>query len=79
MIANEQGKESLNTQRMRELLLAHLQAAGAPPWPGADGVTLEEILHSYPQEAALGLVPDLETLVQDNPELADCLRAYFAG
>jgi len=78
MIANEQGKESPHTRPMRELLLAYLQAAGAPPWPGADGVTLEEILHWYPQAAAIGLVPDLQTLMQDNPELADSLRAYFA-
>lgn len=63
---------------LNELLLAYLRAADAPTWPGADGVTLEEVLESYPQCAEAGLVPDLPSLMQQHPDLADVLRDFFA-
>ncbi len=63
---------------LHELLLAYLQAAGAPPWPGADGLTLQEVLASYPQWSATGLVPDLPSLLQRHPELDEDLRRFFA-
>jgi hypothetical protein len=79
MIAHEQDEALSAGRRVRDLLLTHLQSAAAPPWPGGDGITLEEILRSYPEAAALGLVPDLETLTQQHPDLAQPLRDYFAG
>ena len=78
MIVNENRDVSERCQRLYELLLAHLCAADAPPWPGADSLMLDEVLHSYPQAAAAGLVPDLRTLVEDHPDLADVLRDFFA-
>jgi len=66
------------SRRLRELLLGYLRAADAPPWPGADSVTVEEVLRSYPQAAAAGLVPSLPALLESHPELADALRAFFA-
>ncbi len=77
MIVNDKREVSGQSQRAHELLLAHLRAADAPSWPGADGVTLEEVLLSYPQAAAEGLVPDLRTLIEQNPELANVLRDFF--
>jgi hypothetical protein len=65
--------------RVRELLLGHLQATAVPLWPGADGLTLEDALLSYPQAAAAGRVPVLWQLLRDHPTLADELTAFFAG
>jgi hypothetical protein len=65
--------------RVRELLLGHLQSADLPPWPGADGLTLEDALLSYPQAAAAGRAPDLRRLLRDHPELAEELTAFFGA
>ena len=65
--------------RVRELLLGYLQAAAVPLWPGADGLTLQDGLVSYPQTAAAGRVPGLRQLLRDHPALAEELTAFFAG
>jgi hypothetical protein len=64
--------------RVRELLLGHLRAAAVPLWPGADGLTLEDALRSYPQAAAAGRAPGLRQLLRDHPALAEELTALFA-
>jgi hypothetical protein len=78
MIVTMERDVSSKSRRMHKLLLAYLYEANAPAWPGADGVTVEEVLLSYPECAEAGLVPDLPTLVQNHPELADVLRDFFA-
>jgi hypothetical protein len=58
----------------KELLLGYLQASSPRLWPGADGVTLEEVLVAYPQAASAGLVPDLCELVGRHPDLTEELK-----
>ncbi len=66
-------------RRLQELLLGYLQAAHVPPWPGADGLTVQEILRIYPASAAAGRVPGRLELLRRHPELRQALLAFFAG
>jgi hypothetical protein len=57
-----------------ELLLGLLQAQSALPWPGADGLTLEEVLDEYPRAAREGRVPNPDDLCRCFPHLATEIR-----
>jgi hypothetical protein len=76
---NEEQDESCQRRCVQELLLAYLLAADTPHWPGVDCMTLDEVLRCYPQAARDGLVPDLPTLRQRHPELANILNDFFAS
>ena len=64
---------------LRELLLQYLQAPGGSLWPGADGLTVREVLRSYSQAAAAGRVPTKPQLIALRPDLAAALNAFFAA
>jgi selenocysteine lyase/cysteine desulfurase len=71
-------KSAARSERLREVLLGYLQAAGCPQWPGTDGLMLEDVLRSYPANAAAGRVPDRQQLLREYPELREALLAFFA-
>jgi hypothetical protein len=63
--------------QFRELLLRYLLAAGLPDWPSADGMTLDEVVKSYPQYAACGRVPDKDLLLLCHAELREEINRFF--
>jgi hypothetical protein len=67
-------------RQLRETLLRYLQAAASvTAWPGADGLTLENILDFYPEAVAAGEVPDWQELLCRHPELATELQTWMAA
>jgi len=64
--------------RLHAILLEHLQAAGAFPWPGADALTVEDALAAYLAAAGERRVMGPEELCRRYPALAAAITAFFA-
>lgn len=77
----EKATESIETaKQLREVLLAYLQSAGSvSTWPGADGLTIENILDCYPEAVAQDEVPDWDELLRRHPELESELQTWMAA
>jgi hypothetical protein len=63
--------------RLQELLLGYLEEAEAPSWPGADGLTVQDVLRTYPVYEAAGRVPDRQELLRRHPDLREALLTFF--
>jgi hypothetical protein len=77
-MGDEPAESGMRQRRLQELLLGYLQGVGAPWWPGADGLTVQEVLRSYPEHAAAGRVPDPQELLRRHPDLREALLVLFA-
>lgn len=59
---------------LQQLLLDLLKAGTVVNWPGADGITVDDVVNCYPQAIADGEVPGWHELQGRFPELADALQ-----
>jgi hypothetical protein len=67
-------------RRLREILLGYLEAGGCvASWAGGDGLTLEDVLDTYPEAVARGEVPDWRQLLCRHPEVDAQLRVWMAA
>jgi hypothetical protein len=58
-VRDDSDGETAPRLRAAELLLGYLEAAGAPPWPGADWLTVDVVLRAYAQVAVRSVVRPL--------------------
>jgi hypothetical protein len=68
---------SARQKQVQELLLRYLLAT-VRRWPGAESMTLDDVLSAYHQAAMAGQVPHCEELLRLHPELITELQIFFA-
>ena len=64
----EYAKHMTPADLLRQVLLDYLQASWVVAWPGADGLTEDDILNCYPQASVAGKVPDWQELCRRHTE-----------
>jgi hypothetical protein len=71
----ESDKRKTSADLLHQVLLDYLRCSGVVGWPGADGLTTDDIVDCYPQAIATGEVPGWHELQSRFPSLADELEA----
>jgi len=69
--------DASRTQRLSDVLLDYLDGVAAPSLPGGDGLTLDDVLSSYPAAVVAGQVPDRRQLCERHPDLVGEVEAFF--
>ena len=62
---------------LQQILLDLMMSRDALPWPGSDGVTVDEVLAAYVPASEKRRVPDQEELIRRHPELTPEIRSFF--
>jgi hypothetical protein len=65
--------------RLREVLHGYLLVEGAFPWPGAAGLTVDEVPATFSRAAHLGRAPGPEQLCREHPHPTGEVLAFFAA
>jgi hypothetical protein len=68
----------VNSHLLRQVLLDYLLTSRAINWPGADGLTEDDVISCYPEAVAAGEVPDCQELRRRHPELIPALQMLWA-
>ena len=68
---------SVGDECLRGVLLDLMMSRDALPWPGADGVTFDEVLAAYVPASERSRVPGQEELIRQHPELTPEIRTFF--
>ncbi|HKB05095.1 MAG TPA: hypothetical protein VKD90_22920 [Gemmataceae bacterium] len=64
--------------RLAGILAGHLLSAPRLDWPGADGLSVGDVVAAaYPAAVAAGLVPGAADLARLYPDLADAIAAML--
>ena len=69
--------DASRTQRLSDVLLDYLDGVAAPSLPGGDGLTLDDVLSSYPAAVVAGKVPNRRQLCERHPDLVGEVEAFF--
>ena len=62
---------------LRLVLLDLMMSPNALSWPGADGLTVEDVLAAYIPASEQRRVPGQEELIRRHPELTPEIRTFF--
>lgn len=72
-------KKKTSGELLRQILITHLWTGRAVDWPGADGLTDDDIINCYPRAIAAGQVPGWHELEKRFPELTGEVQALRSG
>jgi len=74
---DQRGMSFDQQQRLHRVLVGYLDGLACPTWPGADGLTVDDVVGCYPRALAAGLVPGLDDLIRKHPDLTEELNCFF--